>query len=267
MLIYEPRGKAREYSPLALNHYKGCDHGCFYCYVPKMMKVFNSKYKHAEVETRDLLKALDKECSKGISKQVLLSFTTDPYNGLDKTQRLTRKVLEIFEKNGVPTAILTKGGTQALYDLDIFKRMGQRVKIGSSLTFWVESDSKKLENGSALPQDRLELLRACHDAEITTWASMEPVLDPTQSLRLMEESLDFVDHYKIGKLNHEGLEKTIDWKKFLLDAVKLMRDAKKEFYIKNDLAAFAPEKFKFHGNERDSDYLALNYHPDQMGLL
>ena len=30
--IYEPQGRAREYSPLALNHYQGCDHACTYCY-------------------------------------------------------------------------------------------------------------------------------------------------------------------------------------------------------------------------------------------
>jgi DNA repair photolyase len=232
-----------------------------------MMRVFNSKYKHAEVETRDLLKALEKECAKGISKQVLLSFTTDPYNGVDKIQRLTRKVLEIFERHGTPTAILTKGGTQALCDLDLFKKMGQRIKIGSSLTYWNESETLKNEKGSALPEDRLELLRVCHAEGITTWASMEPVLDPAQSLKLMEESLDFVDHYKIGKLNYEGLEKKIDWEKFLLDSVKLMRDSGKEFYIKTDLAAYAPTGFSFNEAERNADNLALNYEPDQMGLL
>jgi DNA repair photolyase len=175
--------------------------------------------------------------------------------------------LEVFEYYGVPAAILTKGGTQALYDLDIFKKMGQRIKIGSSLTYWDETETKKRENGAALPQDRFELLRVCHSEGVATWASMEPVLDPEQTLKLMEESLDFVDQYKIGKLNHEGLEKSIDWKKFLLDSVKLMREAGKEFYIKTDLAAFAPKGFKFKEEERNADNLALNYEPDQMGLL
>ena len=47
--IYEPRGRAREYSPFAMNYFKGCDHGCRYCYVPRMMKVFNSQYCHDDV--------------------------------------------------------------------------------------------------------------------------------------------------------------------------------------------------------------------------
>lgn len=45
--IYEPKGAAREYSPLALNYQTGCDHGCVYCYVPKMMQRFNVLQIHA----------------------------------------------------------------------------------------------------------------------------------------------------------------------------------------------------------------------------
>ena len=33
-IIYEPRGKAREYAELAVNLYKGCSHACVYCYAP-----------------------------------------------------------------------------------------------------------------------------------------------------------------------------------------------------------------------------------------
>lgn len=44
--IYEPQGRAREYSPLALNFFRDCTHGCIYCYVPPMFKRFNAQYNH-----------------------------------------------------------------------------------------------------------------------------------------------------------------------------------------------------------------------------
>ena len=37
-IIYEPRGKAREYSELAANLYTGCSHGCRYCYCPAILR-------------------------------------------------------------------------------------------------------------------------------------------------------------------------------------------------------------------------------------
>ena len=35
--IYEPKGKALEYAPLALNLYDACPHGCTYCYCPAVL--------------------------------------------------------------------------------------------------------------------------------------------------------------------------------------------------------------------------------------
>ena len=49
MKIYEPAGRAREYSLLALNLFKDCDHGYRYCYVPPMMRRFNKNYHHRNV--------------------------------------------------------------------------------------------------------------------------------------------------------------------------------------------------------------------------
>src|SRR4030065_1545346 len=38
-MIYAPRGQAGEYAPLATNPYRGCGHGCAYCYVPKVLRM------------------------------------------------------------------------------------------------------------------------------------------------------------------------------------------------------------------------------------
>jgi DNA repair photolyase len=58
-VVYEPRGRAREYSGLACNLYRGCTHGCRYCYAPACMRTTGEKW-HAIAEPRtDILKLLN----------------------------------------------------------------------------------------------------------------------------------------------------------------------------------------------------------------
>ena len=227
-LIYEPSGKAREYSPLALNIYKGCDHGCGYCYVPKIFQRWGS-YDHSEVLTKyNFLEELRKGAKKkkGLKDQVLLSFTTDPYCKADEQLKVTRTVLEILLENEIPVAILTKGGSRSLRDMDLFKQFNGHIKVGASLTF-----------------DNTELS-----------VEKEPVIIPAQTLNLMELT-SFIDHCKIGKLNHfAGYEKSIDWTRFLDDAVNVMRKTDQKFYIKDDLFQFK-NGTELRDYERQPDYL------------
>ena len=261
--IYEPSGAAREYSPLALNYIKGCDHGCVYCYVPKMMKRFNSNYIHSEVyikEEETLMKDLKRSCKKfqNSEKQVFLSFLTDPYSHFNNDSKLTRKVLLMLLNHNVPVSILSKGGRNLLQDLDVFKLFGENIQIGGSLTFTSDEDSLKWEKNGALPKDRFETLKIMHENGIKTWASMEPVIYPEQSLEIMELTSCYVDSYKIGKLNHfKKHEDKFDWTKFLTDSVKIMRKHNKLFYIKKDLLQYKEPSLYLNDYETDMDYLAL----------
>jgi DNA repair photolyase len=261
--IYEPSGAAREYSPLAMNYIKGCDHGCVYCYVPKMMKRFNAGYVHSNVYIKEetaLLKEIEASCKKHqrSDKQVFLSFLTDPYSSFNQNTRLTRRVLEILLKYQIPVSILSKGGMRILEDLDIIKAFGENIQVGGSLTFTNLQDSLKWEKGAAIPEERFEALEQLHAEGIRTWASMEPVIFPEQSLEIMEITHTYIDAYKIGKLNHfPKHEVRFDWTQFLVDAVGIMRKYKKDFYIKKDLLEFKPEGLYLSANEINMDYLAI----------
>lgn len=261
--IYEPQGAAREYSPLAMNYIKGCDHGCVYCYVPKMMKRFNAGYVHSDVYIKEegkLLKEIEASCKKfrNSEKQVFLSFLTDPYSSFNQKTKLTRRVLELLLKYQIPVSILSKGGMRVLDDLDIIKEFGENIQVGASLTFTDLADSLKWEKGAAIPEERFEALEYLHIEGVRTWASMEPVIYPEQSLEIMEITKDYVDAYKIGKLNHfPKHEVKFDWGKFLVDAVGVMRKNNKPFYIKNDLAEFKPNDLYLSHEERDMDFLAI----------
>jgi DNA repair photolyase len=111
-----------------------------------------------------------------------------------------------------------------------------------------------------LPAERFKALRILKENGVKTWASMEPVIFPDQSLEIMELTKDYVDAYKIGKLNHfKKHEDKFDWTKFLTESVGIMRKNNKsdKFYIKKDLLAFKEKDLYLSNNEIDMDYLAL----------
>lgn len=261
--IYEPKGAAREYSPLALNYIRGCDHGCVYCYVPIMMRAFDKNYVHSNVYIKEeavLLKEIERSAKKfhGSQKQVFLSFTTDPYSSFNRETKLTRRVLQILLDHKIPVSILSKGGMQVLEDIDIILQFGKNIQIGASLTFTNFEDSQKWEKHATMPAERFEALKTLHGHGVRTWASMEPVIYPEQSLEIMELTHEYVDAYKIGKLNHfKNHEKKFDWSHFLVDAVGIMRKHGKEFYIKKDLLAYRPADLHLEPHEIDMDYLAI----------
>lgn len=122
-LIYAPRGQAGEYAPLASNPYRGCGHRCAYCYVPGVVRITRAEFDEGAEPREGFLESLRKEARKyqaaGIDEQVMLSFTTDPYHPGDNS--LTREVLLALQNHGLGICTLTKGGTRALRDLDIFR--------------------------------------------------------------------------------------------------------------------------------------------------
>lgn len=254
--IYQPQGRAREYSPLAFNFHKGCSHNCIYCYVPRMFNRFNPGYNHLDCSVSINWESLEISARKfqGCNQQILLSFTGDPYCGI--SPETTRRVLEILNKYGHKVAVLTKGGSNCLQDIDIFKQFGERIKVGETLTFDNDKDSREWEGGAALPSDRIEALRTLHENGIKTWVSFEPVIFPEQSLRLLE-SVFFVDHVKIGKINNfRGLDKNVDWSKFISDSVEICRRNNLPFYIKKDLLEFNSGTY-LSENETNQDFLNL----------
>ena len=268
MLIYEPKGKAREYSPLALNYYSGCDHNCNYCYVPAIRR-FDKSYNHSKVWVKPhVLENLGKEAKKHYNSPhpIFLSFMSDPYCKANDELQITKQVLEILLENRIPVSILTKGGLRALQDIEIFKKFGDHIEVGTTLTFNNDNDSLKYEPGAALPDERLKMLKMLNANNIKTWVSIEPVIKPEQSLNLLEKTVKIADKFKVGKLNHNPkIEKTIDWQQFLYDSMKILLNnlyfTNKGFYIKKDLAVFGGEKIWLRKCETDPDFLNLKPFP------
>lgn len=258
-IIYTPKGKAREYSPYACNIYTGCNHGCKYCYAPAIGRKTKDQFK-VITQRRNFLRDFENDCKKmyNLQSQVLFCFITDPYNKLEEQEKITRESLQIALKYKIPVSILTKSKL-VLRDMDIIKQFGNNIAIGMTLTFDNEKDSIEWEPKAAIPEERIDVLKTLHNEGIKTWASFEPVIIPEQSLSIMESVIDYVDLFKVGKLNNfRGLDKKIDWNDFLIKSCELLRINDKDFYIKHDLRKFA-NGYKLYGNEVNMDEFILSW--------
>lgn len=242
-IIYAPAGQAGEYAMLATNPYSGCGHKCAYCYVPGVLRIKREDFDSGAVEREGFLDRLKSDARKyqalGSRDQVMLCFTTDPYHPGDNS--LTRKTIEVLKDHGLAFCTLTKGGRRALRDLDLFRP--DRDAFASTLTSLDDAVSMKWERGATLPRERMEVLKIFHDSGIFTWVSLEPTLDTDTSLRIVQETHEFVDLYKIGRANYLPMTKTTDWKSYTERIIDLCQRLGVKHYIKKDLQPFLPEGY------------------------
>lgn len=234
-VIYEPKGRAREYADLAANLYSGCGHGCIYCYAPDATRKERKAFYTDPRPRNNILAELKKDSQKLKGQNVppvLFSFTTDPYQPIDSKYGLTRQGIQTLHEYGIPVEILTKGGMRAARDFDI---LTERDAFATTLTFINPEQSLEWEPCAALPDDRMEAMRLAHSKGIRVWASLEPVIDPEQSLELIRMTYKFVDLFKVGKLNHHPHAAQIDWYEFGWKAKKLLEGMGCNYYLKHDL--------------------------------
>lgn len=241
--IYAPKGQAGEYAPLAANPYRGCGHGCAYCYVPLVTKQPRSEFDAGAKLRGGYLGKLEKDAFKymqaGITEQVMMSFTTDPYHPGDSIS--TRDAIDILKHYGLGFCTLTKGGSRALRDIDLFR--SERDAFASTLTTLDDDFSLKWERFAALPADRINTLKRFHERGIYTWVSLEPTLDVEASLSIIDATCEFVNLYKIGRANYvPTITKVVDWRDYTLRMLDKLHQAPRRpaFYFKKDLQPYLP---------------------------
>jgi DNA repair photolyase len=230
--IYEPKGKAREYAERAVNLYRGCSHGCTYCYAPSVLRMTREKFAHCEPRP-GILDAIHKEAPKHAGREVLLCFTCDPYPA-GQSAALPGMAIALLQDAGCRVNVLTKSGSRSALAIDLLRAVLD--SYGATLTFDNDADSELWEPGAAMPSDRIAMLSLAKSRHIKTWASLEPVIDPEQSLALIRAVAGIADVVKIGRLNHNALAKSIDWPAFARRAVDLCESLGQRYVLKADLA-------------------------------
>jgi DNA repair photolyase len=234
--IYEPKGAAREYAPLALNLYRGCEHGCTYCYAPLCLHMTRENFSNVSARA-GIIDTLEKDLKKFVPKQtVLLSFTSDPYQPIERTLRLTRSALEVMDGVVPSVAILTKN-TIVCDDFDIIAR--NCWYVGTTLSCYSPEYAKQYEPYAPLPAERIKMLEMAENAGIDTFVSVEPVLSEAELELLLQKikHLKIRNGVRIGKWNHNAEANKINWKSVLDTAISYANSGK-PVYIKDELAKF-----------------------------
>jgi DNA repair photolyase len=203
-VIYEPKGKAFEYAPLAANLWDGCPHRCAYCYVPNVLRTTPAKF-HGRVKPRkDVLRNLEQDCKvlKDDPRPVLLSFSSDPFPPEEDTEHLTREAVSILRSYNLRVRLLTKAPNRALHMQPALLDRG--VELGTTITSLDPHRVRTWEPGAPSPVERLRAMQFAHVAGIRTWLSVEPMLDWQDTLTVLNAAGPFAQVIRIGVMNHCG---------------------------------------------------------------
>jgi DNA repair photolyase len=172
------------------NFYRGCSHGCVYCYAPSLVHAERPWGSFVDVKV-NAAEVLRRELSKARRGVVFLSSASDPYQPVEAKYRLTRMALEALLRKDFPVIILTRSPL-VLRDLDLLKRF-RWLRIGFSIS---SVPGKLYEPGVAPVERRIETLRALGEAGIKTWVSMAP---------LIPQKMDIDVRELLGKLKAAGV--------------------------------------------------------------
>jgi DNA repair photolyase len=180
----------------AVNPYRGCEHGCVYCYA-RPTHAYLGYSPGLDFETKlifkpDVGELLEKELRKPgyVARPMALGSNTDPYQPVERTMKLTRTVLEVLERFNHPVSIVTKSAG-VLRDLDILATMARRklARVYVSVTTLDPVLARRMEPRAASPARRLaavaELTRAGVPAGVMT-SPMIPGLNDAELEKLVE---------------------------------------------------------------------------------
>ena len=152
------------------NLYKGCTHGCVYCYAPSLTHDERRWGTYVDVKV-NAPEVLEREL-RGLRKdQVFLSSASDPYQPVEAKYGITRRCLKTLLRSGFPVSILTRSPL-VLRDLELLKKFDW-VKVGMSIT---TVPVRRFEPGVPPLQRRVDTLKKLGMAGIRTWVSLAPVI-------------------------------------------------------------------------------------------
>ncbi|AKR43683.1 PA0069 family radical SAM protein [Methylophilus sp. TWE2] len=166
-----------------LNPYRGCEHGCIYCYA-RPTHAYLGMSPGLDFESRLLMKAdavalLKKELAhpKYQCKPIALGMNTDGYQPIEREYQLTRQIIQVLSEANHPFSLVTKSSLVER-DIDLIAPMAAKrlTSIYVSITTLDRQVARRLEPRAAAPERRFETLRKLSEAGIPTGVMVAPVI-------------------------------------------------------------------------------------------
>ncbi len=167
----------------SLNPYRGCEHGCIYCYARPTHEYlgfsagldFESKII-VKTNAPELLRT-ELESPRWQPHTLVLSGVTDPYQPIERKLRITRGCLEVLAKFRNPVAIITKNRL-VTRDIDLLRELAKHnaVAVNLSVTSLDPNLQRVLGPRTSSPQARLDTIRQLRRAGIPTGVMVAPII-------------------------------------------------------------------------------------------
>lgn len=167
----------------SLNPYRGCQHGCAYCYA-RVNHTHLGFGAGTDFETRLVVKTnlhqiLRQELARGKAKGtwIAMSGITDPYQPIESHYRITRKCLEAARDFQRPIGIVTRGSL-IRRDAELLAEMNRRapVRVHISIPFSDPDIARAVEPAAPAPAARFETLRILSEAGVPTGVAVAPMI-------------------------------------------------------------------------------------------
>jgi DNA repair photolyase len=184
----------------AVNPYRGCAHGCLYCYAQDVTRFRMDTRWGTCVEVKvNLPRLLKKELGRKALGVYGIGTVTDPYQPAEERFGLTRACLGTFKEMGANISILTKSPL-ILRDLDILKGY-EKAEVGVSIGIVNEHMAAVLEPGAPSPRRRFELLRELNAAGVRTYLMAAPIIPGVCDLDAdLERLVSFAHDASVGSI-------------------------------------------------------------------
>ena len=208
----------------SLNAYRGCEHGCIYCYARPSHGYLNLS-PGLDFETRlfakpDAPELLRAELGKRNYRceVIALGTNTDPYQPIEREWKITRRILALLAECSHPVSIVTKSA-MIERDIDLLAELSEKnlVQVFISVTTLDASLARKMEPRASSPKRRLEAMKRLNEAGVPCGVMAAPVIpfltdsELEAILQAAHESGAKAAGYTLLRLPHELKMLFSDW--------------------------------------------------------